>query len=109
MLQPDVPIDHPFKGAYVKLLAKFNVMLVLMFGLGLLLISILSERFLFQNARAQTLQQAELMISSARSTRDYTEEELTPLLDKTPDHDVRFIPQSIPFYAATVRMTGRQT
>jgi protein-histidine pros-kinase len=86
----------------VKLLAKFNVLLILLFGIGLLLVSQLSRRFLEENAREQTLQQARLMISSARSTRDYTEQELDPLLETTPDSEKRFLPQSIPFYAATV-------
>ena len=58
----------------MKLLAKFNLMLILLFGTGLLLVSQLSRTFLEKNARDQTLQQAKLMISSARSTRDYTEQ-----------------------------------
>lgn len=86
----------------MKLLAKFNILLILLFGIGLLLISRLSLRFLEANAREQTLQQAKLMISSARSTRDYTEQELDPLLQTTPENAKRFIPQTIPFYAATV-------
>jgi HAMP domain-containing protein len=86
----------------LKLLAKFNLMLILLFGIGLLLVSQLSRRFLEDNAREQIIQQARLMVSSARSTRDYTEEELDPLLQKTPDNAERFLPQTIPFYAATV-------
>ena len=86
----------------MKLLAKFNVLLILLFGTGLLLVSQLSLRFLETNAREQTLQQAKLMISSARSTRDYTEQELDPLLQTTPESTKRFLPQTIPFYAATV-------
>jgi methyl-accepting chemotaxis protein len=77
-------------------------MLILLFGLGLLLVSQLSRSFLEKNAREQTLQQAKLMIASARSTRDYTEQELDPLLETTPESAVRFLPQTIPFYAATV-------
>jgi methyl-accepting chemotaxis protein len=86
----------------VKLLAKFNILLILLFGMGLLLISQLTHRFLEANARVETLQQARLMISSARSTRDYTDQELDPLLATTPANAKRFLPQSIPFYAATV-------
>ena len=86
----------------MKLLAKFNIMLILLFGSGLLLVSQLSRSFLEKNAREQTLQQAKLMIASARSTRDYTEQELDPLLETTPESAVRFLPQTIPFYAATV-------
>jgi protein-histidine pros-kinase len=86
----------------MKLLAKFNILLILLFGTGLLLVSQLSHRFLEENAREQTLQQAKLMIASARSTRDYTDQELDPLLATTPASTERFLPQSIPFYAATV-------
>jgi protein-histidine pros-kinase len=86
----------------LKLLAKFNILLILLFGVGLLLVSLLSRRFLEENAREQTLLQAKLMISSARSTRDYTEQELDPLLATTPESETRFLPQTIPFYAATV-------
>jgi protein-histidine pros-kinase len=42
------------------------------------------------------------MISSARSTRDYTDQELDPLLQTAPENAKRFLPQTIPFYAATV-------
>jgi methyl-accepting chemotaxis protein len=77
-------------------------MLILLFGCGLLLVSLFSRSFLEKNAREQTLQQAKLMIASARSTRDYTEQELDPLLETTPESAVRFLPQTIPFYAATV-------
>jgi methyl-accepting chemotaxis protein len=86
----------------LKLLAKFNILLILLFGTGLWLVSQLSHRFLEQNAREQTLQQAKLMISGARSTRDYTEQELDPLLVTSPENAKRFLPQTIPFYAATV-------
>jgi methyl-accepting chemotaxis protein len=86
----------------LKVLAKFNVLLILLFGIGLLFVSQLSRSFLEENARQQTLQQAKLMISSARSTRDYTDQELDPLLKTVPESAKRFLPQSIPFYAATV-------
>jgi HAMP domain-containing protein len=89
-------------GLHVKLLAKFNLMLIVLFGLGLLGISGLAHRFLLDNARKQTLVEAELMVSSARSMRDYTEEEVGPLLEHTPEARERFLPQTIPFYAATV-------
>jgi HAMP domain-containing protein len=85
----------------VKLLAKFNLILVLLFGSGMLLISRLAYDFLMQNARAQVLQQAQLMVESARAMRDYTGEELEPLLVDTPEAADKFLPQIIPFYAAT--------
>lgn len=85
----------------MKLLAKFNLILIALFAAGALLIAYASYQFLMQNARNQVVQQAELMIESARSTRQYTADDLAPLLNKLPDHETRFLPETIPFYAAT--------
>ena len=41
------------------------------------------------------------MVESASSTREYTAQELTPLLEENPRHLTTFLPQTIPFYAAT--------
>ena len=86
----------------MKLLAKFNLILVALFGAGSILIAYTAYQFLMRNARSQVIQQAELMIESARSTRQYTANELAPLLETLPDHKTRFLPETIPFYAATV-------
>ncbi|HEY6468079.1 MAG TPA: DUF3365 domain-containing protein [Candidatus Acidoferrales bacterium] len=85
----------------MKLLAKFNLILLALFAAGAVLIAYASYQFLMQNARDQVVQQAELMIESARSTRQYTADDLAPLLNKLPDHETRFLPETIPFYAAT--------
>jgi len=85
----------------VKLLTKFNLILILLFGSGMAVVSRLAHDFLSQNARAQVLQQAQLMVESARAMRDYTGEELEPLLVDSPEAAERFLPQIIPFYAAT--------
>ena len=85
----------------MKLLTKFNLILVVLFGSGMALISRLAYDFLMQDARAQVLQQAQLMVESARATRDYTAEELEPLLVDVPDAATTFLPQTIPFYSAT--------
>ncbi len=86
----------------MKLLSKFNLMLVALFGAGSILIAITAYQFLMRNARSQVIQQAELMIESARSTRQYTSDELAPLLEALGEHENRFLPETIPFYAATV-------
>lgn len=86
----------------MKLLAKFNLILIALFGAGTVLIAFAAHRFLMRNARSQVVQQAELMIESARSTRQYTSNELAPLLETAPEHNARFLPETIPFYAATV-------
>jgi HAMP domain-containing protein len=86
----------------MKLLAKFNLILIALFGAGSLLVAYTAYQFLMRNARGQVVQQAGLMIESARSTRQYTANELAPLLETLPEHRTRFLPETIPFYAATV-------
>lgn len=87
----------------MKLLFKFNLIFIALFGGGLYLISHFAYEFLMNNARDQVVQQAALMMQSAKSTRDYTSEELKPLLLKVPDSEVSgFIPQTVPAYSATV-------
>src|SRR5438270_9829091 len=57
------------------------------------------------NARSQVVQQAQLMMESAKATRDYTSEELKPLLAHITGHDGDFIPQTVPAYGATQSFT----
>jgi HAMP domain-containing protein len=83
----------------MKLLMKFNLILLLLFGSGLFLVSYLAHQFLLDNARKQVLQQAQLMVESARSTREYTSQELKPLLMRVPD-EPEFIRQTVPAYSA---------
>ena len=85
----------------MKLLAKFNLILLVLFGAGTLVISQLSYNFLIQNASREVMQEAELMMASARSVRDYTAEDLKPLLEKNPEHTKRFLPETIPAFGAT--------
>ncbi len=86
----------------MKLLTKFNLILIALFSAGSILITFAAYQFLIRNARSQVIQQAELMIESALSTRQYTANELAPLLETLPAHQTRFLPETIPFYAATV-------
>jgi protein-histidine pros-kinase len=84
----------------MKLLAKLNLVLVLVFSLGMFLIAHYARNFLMEDARRQVLQQAQLMAASASATKDYTDQEVSPLLEQTPQHNSNFLPQTIPFYAA---------
>jgi HAMP domain-containing protein len=85
----------------MKLLAKFNLILLVIFGASGLLISQLAYRFLISNARREVLAQAELMVAGTRAVRDYTGEDLSPLLQQNPRHKVRFLAETIPAYGAT--------
>jgi HAMP domain-containing protein len=86
----------------LKLLTKFNLVLIVVFGLGLALISHFAYDFLMSDARQQVLQQAQLLEASASATKDYTDQQVSPILEKTPQHGADFLPQTIPFSAATV-------
>lgn len=93
----------------MKLLAKFNLVLVVVFGFGIYLISHFAYNFLMENAQQQVLQQAQLMAASARATLAYTDQEVSPVLEKTPQHNEEFLPQTIPFYAANTTFKRLRT
>lgn len=84
----------------MKLLFKFNLVLILIFSIGMALIAYSANGFLTEYARHQVLQQAELMAASASATLQYTDKEVSPILEKTSQHNSDFLPQTIPFYAA---------
>jgi protein-histidine pros-kinase len=86
----------------MKLLAKFNLVLILVFGVGMFLISHYAYDFLMKNAQQQVLQQAQLMAASASATKDYTVQQVSPILEKTPQHNSDFLAQTIPFSAVNV-------
>jgi protein-histidine pros-kinase len=86
----------------VKLLTKFNLVLVVVFGLGMFLISHYAYDFLMRGARDQVLQQAELMEASASATKEYTVNKVSPILEHTPQHNSDFLAQTIPFSAVNV-------
>jgi len=85
----------------MRLMAKFNLIMLVVFGAGGFLIAQLSYSFLIENARREVLQQAQLMMASAKSVRDYTANDLSPLLQQNPRHRVHFLAETIPFYGAT--------
>ncbi|MGB6689621.1 MAG: DUF3365 domain-containing protein [Terracidiphilus sp.] len=86
----------------MKLLAKFNLVLIVVFGVGMYLIAHFAYNFLMNDARQQVLREAELMTASASATKDYTDQQVSPILEKTPQHGASFLPETIPFSAATV-------
>ena len=86
----------------MKLLAKFNLVLILVFGVGMFLISHYAYVFLMKNAEDQVLQQAQLMAASASVIKDYTVQQVSPVLEKTPQHNSDFLAQTIPFSAVNV-------
>jgi len=84
----------------MKLLTKFNLILLVVFGTGGAIISQFAYSFLINNARREVMHEAELMMASARAVRDYTSSDLAPLLEQNPQHTTKFLPETIPFSAA---------
>jgi HAMP domain-containing protein len=85
----------------MKLLTKFNLILLILFGLGGWLISHLAYNFLVAEARRQVVQEAELMMASARAVRDYTTSNLAPLLSHRLQGSTTFHPETVPAFSAT--------
>jgi methyl-accepting chemotaxis protein len=84
----------------MKLLTKFNLILLLLFGTGGLIISQVIYTALISNARREVLQEAQLMMASAKAVRDYTSSDLAPLLEQNPQHKEHFLAETVPDFAA---------
>jgi HAMP domain-containing protein len=85
----------------MKLLAKFTIIFVLVFGAGLALAGVVAYRFIWQSAQDQVLAQARLMMQTSLSARTYTSAQIAPLLSNDQAHERAFLPQTVPSYAAT--------
>lgn len=79
--------------------SKFNLVLMLVFSGGLMVTGVLSYNLLQQNARAEVIQKAGIMMEAALSVRGYTVKQVKPLLEMQLRR--AFLPQSVPAYAAT--------
>lgn len=85
----------------MRLLVKFNLILLVVFGACSLVISYFAHSFLIGNAREQVSAQAQLMLANAASVRDYISEDVAPIIEQNPHHRVRFLPEAVPFFGAT--------
>jgi len=83
----------------MKLIWKFNLVLLGIFALGFVVAGYISYRALQQNAREEILQNARLMMEAALATRNYTAAQIKPLLDTQMRY--KFLPQTVPAFAAT--------
>ncbi len=86
---------------------KFNLVLLLVFALGMAVSAWVSHRLLDDNAKQETLRNAGLMVEAALSVRGYTVKQIKPLLD--PQLAQTFLPQTVPAYAATEVFTALLT
>lgn len=81
------------------MLLRINLILLVAFALSMLVVSLVVNSLLRENATREVLAQAGLMLDSASAIRSYTETEIDPLL--VGQMVTAFHPQSVPFYAAT--------
>jgi protein-histidine pros-kinase len=77
---------------------KFNLMLLLVFAIGLGVTGYISHDPLHRNARDEVLRNAGLMMEAALSMRGYTNTQIRPLI---PYSNEVFHPQSVPAYSAS--------
>lgn len=80
---------------------KFNLVLLLVFAIGLGVTGYISYNLLQKNAQDEVLRNAGLIMEAALSMREYTVKHVSPNLDYQPD---TFLPQTVPAFAATEMM-----
>lgn len=96
-----MPKSALYNWAAMKLLFKFNLVLILVFGTGIGVAGYISHNFLEQSAREEVLQQARLMMGAAGGMRSYTSQQLSPLLQAHQARIKTFLPQTVPAFSAT--------
>jgi len=77
---------------------KFNLVLLVVFMLGLGATGYVSYELLHRNAREEVLRNAGVMMEASLSMRHYTVSKVRPVLRSEPD---KFLPESVPAFAAT--------
>src|SRR5436309_3136540 len=78
---------------------KFNLVLLVVFAMGLAITAYVSWSLLQKNAREEVVRNADLMMEAALAIRAYTVDQVRPQLDLQLMRV--FLPQSVPAYAAT--------
>ena len=78
----------------MSLLVKFNLILILCFGIALVPANLITRDLLQKNARTQVVQHARLMMQTALATRGYTNKQIKPLLAARLAEE--FLPQTVP-------------
>jgi protein-histidine pros-kinase len=88
----------------LSLVAKFNVVILLIFGICFLATGLIADRLLENEAREEALGNARLLMDSGAAAAAYTVEQIVPLLGNQLKY--KFLPQSIPFYASAENLNA---
>jgi len=84
---------------FMSLKLKFNLILIITGIIGILISGYISFNLQRENAKKESLEKASVLLESANAIRNYTVEEIRPLITTASSRE--FLPQTIPAYAAT--------
>lgn len=85
----------------LKLVPKFNLLLILVFIGGILISGAALSRVLQQKAQDEVTSKALILIETMNSVRDYTSSHVNPLLSPSLETEPVFIPETVPAFSAT--------
>lgn len=94
-----MPVFESGKVDYVKIRTRFNLVLLVVFLPGFAISVLVTYKLLIDNAKAEVLRNAGLMMETALAVRSYTIDQIKPHLD--PMLEAEFLPQTVPAFAAT--------
>lgn len=83
----------------MSLRLKFNLVLIAVFVLSLIGAAVYYNGYLERNAITNVQQNSQVLMETALAIRSYTTDEIKPHLD--PMNEKRFLPQTVPAFAAT--------
>ncbi|MDF5717999.1 MAG: DUF3365 domain-containing protein [Rhizonema sp. NSF051] len=84
----------------LKLANKFNLLLILVFICGVLISGTFLSNLLEQRAKEEVTSNAEILIQTMRSVRNYTTNEIIPLLAPKQETTSVFIPQTVAAFSS---------
>jgi HAMP domain-containing protein len=84
----------------MKLLTRFNLLFIAIFGIGMAVTVWLANQFLQREAEDRVHAEAELIVATAAATRQYAEQQIKPLMAKLQKRDATFLAQSVPTYSS---------
>jgi HAMP domain-containing protein len=90
----------------MKLLVKINLVLLVVFAVGLVATGYVCDRLLQQNAKAEIMENARIMMEAAIAVRTYTTTQIKPLLETQIKYT--FLPQIVPAYSANAYFSQLQ-
>lgn len=84
----------------LKLGTKFNLLLIMVFLIGILISGTALSAILNRNAQNQVTAKALILIQTMNSVRDYTSNQVNPELAPRLETEAEFLPQTVPGYSA---------